>query len=69
MMSDGLPNEETVSDINRFLAALYFGELRFLRLWGREEFASTMFAQAIVTANQQGHGGNTQPFQFPQRKE
>ncbi len=69
MMSDGLPSEETVRDINRFLAALYFGELRFLGLWGREAFASTMLAQAIITANQQGQGENTQPFQFPQRKE
>ena len=69
MMSNGFPNQETVCDINRFLAALYFGEMRFLRLWGREAFAPTMFAQAVITANQQGQGENTQPFQFPQRKE
>ena len=68
MMSGGLPNEETVRDINRFLAALYFGELRFLGLWGREAFASSMLAQAVITANQQGQGENTQLFQFPQRK-
>lgn len=69
MMSNGFPNGETVRDINRFLAALYFGELRFLGLWGREEFASSMLAQAIITASEQEHGENIQPFQFPQRKE
>jgi hypothetical protein len=69
IMSNGFSNKETVCDINRFLSALYFGELRFLGLWGREVFASSMLAQAVITANQQGQGESLQPFQFPQQKE
>lgn len=68
-MLDGLPNERTVRDINRYLAALYFGELRFLGLWGREAFVASMLAQAVITASEQGQGKRVQPFQFPQRKE
>lgn len=69
MMSNGFPNEGIVRDINRYLAALYFGELRFLGLWGREAFAASMLAQAVITAGEQGQSESIQPFQFPQRKE
>lgn len=66
-MSDGNLCEEDIRDINRFLAALYFGELRFLGLWGREAFASAILGQAVITINQLGQG--SQQFQFSQRKE
>lgn len=69
MMFGGFPDEETANDINRFLAALYFGELRFLGLWGREASAASVLAQAIVTANELGRNENNRAFQFPQRKE
>lgn len=69
MMFDGFPDEETANDINRFLAALYFGELRFLGLWGREVFAASVLAQAVITANELGRNKNNPVFQFPQRKE
>lgn len=69
MMFRGFPDEETVDDINRFLAALYFGELRFLGLWGRKAFATSMLAQAIVTANELGRNESNRAFQFPRRKE
>lgn len=69
MLAD-CPHEEDITDINRFLSALYFGELRFLGLWGREVFASSMLAQAVITANQLGQSSDEiQLFQFPQRKE
>lgn len=68
-MFGGFPDKETSSDINRFLAALYFGELRFLSLWGRETFAASMLAQAVVTANELGRNGNNCAFQFSQQKE
>jgi hypothetical protein len=68
IMSNGFPNEKTVRDINIFLAALYFGELRFLGLWGREAFAPAMLAQAVVTVCEQRQSENVQPFQFPQQK-
>jgi len=69
MMFGGFPDEETTSNINRFLAALYFGELRFLGLWGREAFAASVLAQAVITANELGWNENNRAFQFPQRKE
>lgn len=69
MMFGGFPDEETASNINRFLAALYFGELRFLGLWGREAFAASMLAQAVITANELGWNKSNRAFQFPQRKE
>lgn len=69
MMFGGFPDEETTSDINRFLAALYFGELRFLGLWGREAFVASVLAQAVITANELGWNENNHAFQFPQRKE
>jgi len=69
MMSDGFPDKETVCDINRFLAALYFGEMRFLSLWGREAFAASMLAQAVATVSELRQDESAQPFQFPQRKE
>jgi len=69
MMSDGFPDKETVHDINRFLAALYFGEMRFLGLWWREAFAASMLAQAVITASELGQSEGTYSFQFPQRKE
>jgi hypothetical protein len=69
MMFGGSPDEGTVNDINRFLAALYFGELRFLGLWGREAFAASVLAQAVITVNEFGWNENNRSFQFPQRKE
>lgn len=69
MMSDGFPDKGTVRDINRFLAALYFGEMRFLGLWGREAFAASMLAQAVITASELGQSEDAHLFQFPQRKE
>src|SRR3989339_285110 len=69
MMLGGIPDEETVNDINRFLAILYFGELRFLELWGREVFAASIFAQAVITANELGRNESNLGFQFPQPKE
>ena len=36
-----------VTDINRYLATLYFGELRFLRLWNRESYLAPFLAEAI----------------------
>jgi thiamine kinase-like enzyme len=38
-------------DINRYLAALYLGEIRFLALWGREAFAVPMLAQAVAVVH------------------
>jgi len=69
MMSGEFPDEETVNDINRFLATLYFGELRFLGLWGREAFATSLLAQAIVVANELVRNESNRAFQFPQIKE
>jgi len=69
MMPDGFLDEIAASDINRFLAALYFGELRFLSLWEREAFAPSMLAQAVIAANELGQGEDNFSFQFPQRKE
>ncbi|MBU1202492.1 hypothetical protein KKH39_00375 [Patescibacteria group bacterium] len=69
MMFGGFPDEETVNDINRFLSALYFGELRFLGLWGREAFAVSLLAQAVITANELGWNKSNSAFQFSQRKE
>lgn len=61
------PSEETINDINRFLAALYFGEIRFLHLWGREAFAETMLAQAIATISKSNRDESTHSFRFPQQ--
>ena len=66
-MSAGSLSEGTTNDINRFLAALYFGEIRFLHMWGREAFAETMLAQAITTISGSYRGDNAQSFRFPQR--
>lgn len=66
-MSAGFPSEETTNDVNRFLAALYFGEIRFLHMWGREAFAETMLAQAITTISGSYRGANAQSFRFPQQ--
>jgi len=52
LMSDGSLSKEDAGDINRYLSALYFGELRFLKLWNREQFAPSMLAQAVVTISQ-----------------
>lgn len=69
MMLGEYPDKETVNDINRFLATLYFGEIRFLGLWGRGAFAASMLAQAVITANELGRSESNRTFQFPQRKE
>jgi hypothetical protein len=69
MMLGGFPDKETASDINRFLAALYFGEMRFLGLWGREAFTASVLAQAVITASELGRNENNLAFQFPQGKE
>ena len=56
--------KESVSDINRYLSALYFGEIRFLKLWGREDFFVPMLAQAVTTANDQGQRADHADFQY-----
>lgn len=43
-MSDSLNDSE---DINRYLATLYFGELRFLQFWGRQSYLAPFLAEAI----------------------
>ncbi len=37
-------------DINRYLATLYFGELRFLQFWGRQSYLAPFLAEAIKAA-------------------
>jgi serine/threonine protein kinase len=69
MMFGGFPDEETVRDINRFLSLLYFGELRFLHLWGREAFLASVLAQAVITANELGWNESNRAYQFSKRKE
>lgn len=39
-----------VEDINMFLAALYFGEVRFLPMWDRDSFMIPMLAEGVRTA-------------------
>lgn len=52
-------------DINRYLAVLYFGELRFLKGWGRPSFAVPLLSQAVITAHLLGRNSDLNPFQFP----
>lgn len=40
-----------INDINRYLAALYLGEVRFLPLWGRKAFTVAMLAQAVMAVS------------------
>lgn len=68
-MSNGYPSEEIVKDINKYLAALYFGELRFLNLWGRKAFTTSMIAQAVITASELSCDKDVHSFKFPQQKE
>lgn len=37
------------ADVNRYLATLYFGETRFLNIWGRAAFAAVQIGQASLT--------------------
>jgi aminoglycoside phosphotransferase len=38
------------ADVRRMLAVLFFGELRFLSIWGREAFAVPMLAHAVINS-------------------
>lgn len=43
-MSDSFSDS---NDINRYLATLYFGEMRFLQFWGRQSYLAPFLAEAI----------------------
>ena len=47
-------NSDAKQDINRYLATLYFGDVRFLGIWNREVFAIPLLSQGIITANEGG---------------
>jgi aminoglycoside phosphotransferase len=49
--ASGLGETNATQDINRYLAALYLGETRFLSIWGRQAFAAPMIAQAAMTVS------------------
>lgn len=40
-----------INGVNRYLAALYLGEVRFLPLWGRNAFTVPMLAQAVMAVS------------------
>ena len=54
------------TDINRYLATLYFGELRFLHFWNRECYLIPILAEAIkVSSSLMGrHVPSVSPFAF-----
>lgn len=45
-------NKNARQDINRYLSALYLGDLRFLEIWNRENFAIPLLGQGIITAKE-----------------
>lgn len=45
-------NENARQDINRYLSALYLGDLRFLGIWNREIFAIPLLGQGIIAAKE-----------------
>ena len=47
-------NGDAKQDINRYLATLYFGDVRFLGIWNREVFAIPLLSQGIIAANEVG---------------
>lgn len=51
---------DVLSDIERMLAVLYFGELRFLAVWGRQSFSVPMLANALIAASHKAQIG--QPY-------
>lgn len=60
-----LGSSSDVTDINRYLAALYFGELRFLHIWSRQSYAVPFLAEAIkAAAHLSGAASGDSPFIF-----
>ena len=51
-------------DINKYLAALYLGDLRFLGIWNREVFAVPLLAQGVITANRSVSNLDNSVFDF-----
>lgn len=66
MSEDGKHSLSDATDINRYLATLYFGELRFLHFWSRQCYLVPFLAEAIKTgAHLMGHPRSTDsPFTF-----
>lgn len=42
-------SENDLSDINRFLALLYLGDIRFLDIWGRLDYLPVLLGEAVKT--------------------
>jgi len=47
MSENGNCSSNDAEDINRYLMALYFGESRFLHLWGRQCYLAPFLAEAV----------------------
>jgi hypothetical protein len=47
MSENGDYSSNDAEDINRYLMALYFGESRFLHLWGRQCYLGPFLAEAV----------------------
>ena len=41
--------QEDIDNVNRFLALLYLGDLRFLNVWGRMDYLPVLIGEAIKT--------------------
>lgn len=59
-----------VNDINRYLATLYFGEMRFLEMQSRGYYGVPVLAEAVKTATavSQSRIGTSNPFTFNPQK-
>lgn len=44
-------SEKDFDDINRFLALLYLGDIRFLNIWGRLDYLPVLIGESIKTVN------------------
>ena len=57
-----------INDVNRYLAVLYLGEVRFLPLWGRNAFTVPMLAQAVMTVSSESNVASS-PFKISLNEE
>jgi hypothetical protein len=66
MSENGSHSLIDAADINRYLSALYFSELRFLHLWHRQCYLAPFIAEAVKAgAHCMGRSGLTDsPFIF-----
>lgn len=57
-------DSNTKQDINKYLSALYFGDVRFLGIWNREIFTIPLLSQGIITANEEVTNANRNDLSF-----